>query len=105
MMNDQASAPAPSESDDPNLHIYEYLHYYADFAEPPKYAVLIDGPWGVGKTHLVNRFLKSKFGEQKQKFVYISLFGLKSTKDIDDALYAQSHPLLASKKARVSVAD
>ena len=102
MMNDQAPTSAPSEPHDPNQHIYEYLRYYTDFPERPKYAVLIDGPWGVGKTHLVNRFLKSKFGEQKQKFVYISLFGLKSTKDIDDALYAQAHPLLASKKARVA---
>jgi GTPase SAR1 family protein len=102
MMNDQAPAPAPSELGDPNQHIYEYLRYYTDFAEPPRYAVLIDGPWGVGKTHLVNRFLASRSGEQKQKFVYISLFGLKSTRDIDDALYAQAHPLLASKTAQVA---
>jgi hypothetical protein len=102
MMNDQACAAALSKPDDPNEHIYEYLNYYADFPESPKYAVLIDGPWGVGKTHLVNRFLKLRSDEQKQKFVYISLFGLKSTKDIDDALYAQAHPLLASKTAQVA---
>jgi hypothetical protein len=102
MMNEQAPTPAPSEPHDPNQHIYEYLRYYTDFPEPQKYAVLIDGPWGVGKTYLVNRFLKSRSDEQKQKFAYISLFGLKSTKDIDDALYAQAHPLLASKKAQVA---
>lgn len=101
-MNDQACTAASSEANDPNEHIYEYLNYYADFPESPRYAVLIDGPWGVGKTHLVKRFLKSRSDEQKQRFVYISLFGLKSTKDIDDALYAQAHPLLASKKAQVA---
>ena len=80
-MNDQASTSASGESHDLNQHIYEFLNYYTDFAEPPKYAVLIDGPWGVGKTHLVNRFLNLKFGGRSEDFVYISLFGLNSTKD------------------------
>lgn len=101
-MNDQASTPAPGGSHDPNQHIYDFLTYYTDFAERPKYAVLIDGPWGVGKTHLVKRFLNSKFGDRSQDFVYISVFGLKSTKDIDDALYARAHPLMASKKAQLA---
>jgi hypothetical protein len=101
-MNDQASTPTANGPHDPNQHIYDFLDYYTDFAEPPKYAVLIDGPWGVGKTHLVNRFLNSKFDGRNQDFVYISLFGLKSTKDIDDALYARAHPFMASKKVRLA---
>lgn len=101
-MNDQTSTSASGESQDPNQHIYDFLNYYTDFPEPPKYAVLIDGPWGVGKTHLVNCFLNSRFGGRSEDFVYISLFGLKSTKDIDDALYARAHPFMASKKARLA---
>lgn len=101
-MNDQVSTPASGESHDPNQHIYEFLNYYTDFAQPPKYAVLIDGPWGVGKTHLINRFLNAKFDGRSEDFVYISLFGLKSTKGIDDALYARAHPFMASKKAQLA---
>lgn len=101
-MSDQASTATPGGSHDPNQHVYDFLNYYTDFAEPPKYAVLLEGPWGVGKTHLVNQFLSSRFGGRSDDFVYISLFGLKSTKDIDDALYAQAHPFMASKKAQLA---
>lgn len=101
-MNDQVPIPTLSAAQDPNQHIYDFLDYYTDFPEPPKYAVLIDGPWGVGKTHLVARFLKSKFAGGNEDYVYISLFGLKSTKDIDDALYARAHPFMASKKAQMA---
>jgi hypothetical protein len=101
-MNDQASTPAPSGSHDPNQHIYDFLDYYTDFAEPPKYAVLIDGPWGVGKTHLVKQYLLKKFGGRKREpYVYVSLFGVRSAAEIDDALYAKLHPLASSKGAKL----
>jgi len=101
-MNDQASTPAPSGSHDPNQHIYDFLDYYTDFAEPPKYAVLIVGPWGVGKTHLVKQYLLKKFGGRKREpYVYVSLFGVRSAAEIDDALYAKLHPLASSKGAKL----
>lgn len=85
-----------------NSHVFEYLDYYLNFPHAPNYGVMLDGPWGIGKTYLVKKFLKHKFGDDKQQYTYISLFGLKSLSEIDDALYAAAHPLLASKGVKVA---
>jgi hypothetical protein len=46
-----------------------------------QYAVMIDGSWGVGKTHYI---LNSLIPEHKNcNFHYLSLYGLKSSRDID----------------------
>lgn len=85
-----------------NSHVFEYLDYYLSFPHAPHYGVLLDGPWGIGKTYLVKRYLQHKFGEDRDKYVYISLFGLSSLDEIDDALYASAHPFLTSKGMKVA---
>ena len=59
-MNDQASTPAPGGTNDPNQHVYDFLNYYTDFAEPPKYAVLI-GTY-IPTPHPTQRFPSYAFG-------------------------------------------
>ena len=60
-------------------------------------SILIDGPWGIGKTYCINNFLKTNAlknkvrKEKKKKIVYISLFGKKSIKAIDTELYNIAH--------------
>ncbi len=59
------------------------------------YAVMIDGEWGSGKTYFVKRKLKKnldeyfKEKEQKLKFIYISTYGIKETKELDNKIYEE----------------
>ncbi|HBM2559382.1 TPA: hypothetical protein LUX60_003929, partial [Enterobacter hormaechei subsp. xiangfangensis] len=48
------------KNDEPlNEHLRTYLEYYTGLTNP-KYAVLVDGEWGVGKTHSINKIFKEK---------------------------------------------
>ncbi len=49
-----------------NAHIEAYLDYYLERNEPPGFAVLIDGEWGIGKSFFIKRYL-SKFSFKKQE--------------------------------------
>ena len=59
------------------------------------YAILIDGDWGSGKSYFIKQNLipeieKDYFGDKvldKKEFIYISLYGVKSTEDISNQIY------------------
>ncbi|MDE9494714.1 KAP family NTPase [Xenorhabdus bovienii] len=53
----------------------------------PGYAILITGEWGVGKTHIIKKHFR------EEDIYYISLFGIKSSNEIHEALFAKMHPL------------
>ena len=58
------------------------------------YAVMIDGEWGSGKTYFVLKKLKpqlEKFFEKKKpiKFIYVSAYGVKDTKELDNKIYEE----------------
>ena len=53
--------------------------------------ILIDGPWGSGKTYQVKEFLKNN-KNNKIKTYYISLFGKKTVDEINTELYNKIHP-------------
>jgi KAP family P-loop domain len=94
----------------PNAHVEEYLAYYANFTVPPRFAVLLAGKWGSGKTYQVNRILEGLMSqkrteskqsswlpsplvkEPKKRFVLVSLYGLKSHQEIDEAMVAALYP-------------
>lgn len=88
-----------------NAHAKEYLKYYLSL-ENPQFAVLIDGKWGCGKTWFVKDILPKEqadgSGEEKGA-LYVSLYGLESTKDIEDEFYRQLHPVLSSKPVNLGV--
>lgn len=85
---------------DTNHHIQEFLEYYCGLEATPQYAVLLTGAWGCGKTWFVKEFEK-KFKEDhpndSKKFLYLSLYGIQSLRDIDSELFCLLHPVLASK--------
>ncbi len=56
---------------------YDFRKYYD--------SVLINGPWGIGKTYYVKEFLR----EESPICVYISLFGKKSIDDINNDIIYQ----------------
>ena len=66
---------------DKNRHVRDYLAYYTALPYAPRHAVLINGPWGVGKTYLVKAFLQQHVGQNK-KYIYISLYGLTTIDEI-----------------------
>jgi len=52
--------------------------------------ILIDGPWGSGKTYLLNEFINLKeFSDIK--FFYVSLHGLKNIDEINTRIYIEDH--------------
>lgn len=76
-----------------NDHIREFLSYYVTLPHSPYYAVMLNGPWGIGKTYLIKRFLQQN-AEQVGKYVYVSLYGLTSIDEIDSAVLQALFPAL-----------
>lgn len=66
-----------------------------NFIYNPMYkSILIDGPWGCGKTYEINQFIKSiQKQNKKKKLHYISLFGLESIDEVNTALYQTIYPI------------
>ncbi|MDC0717885.1 P-loop NTPase fold protein [Nannocystis bainbridge] len=86
-------------SENPNQHILSYLTHYACYTTPPRYALMITGEWGTGKTWLIQRHSSS---DKLNKYLYISLYGAKSANDVAERIFAARHPFLASKGAVIA---
>ena len=89
-------------ADKSNNHVWDYLAYYLKLTHAPGFAVLLSGPWGVGKTYLLKAFLKKQFGDDEARYVYVSLYGLSTIEEIDDALFQAAFPALTGKAAKVA---
>ncbi len=50
-----------------------------------EYAIMIDGDWGTGKTHLYKNQILPIIGEGEA--IYLSLYGLSSIADIENEIY------------------
>jgi len=65
----------------------------------PEYALLVKGPWGCGKSHLVKDCIKElKEGNEEFKFLYVSLYGINDISDIEAKFFEQLNPILSNKK-------
>ncbi len=82
--------------ENPNLHIESYLDHYLNLKYSPGYAVQLTGKWGVGKTWFIKKYIEEKKAEGFD-FLFVSLFGISSYKEIEQSFFQQLHPLLASK--------
>src|SRR5579863_10197722 len=87
-------------ADTSNKHVWDYLTYYLKLTHAPGFAVLLSGPWGVGKTYLLKAFLKKQFGDDAANYVYVSLYGLSTIEEIDNALFQAAFPILTGKVAK-----
>lgn len=85
-----------------NKHVWDYLTYYISLAHAPGFAVLVSGRWGVGKTHLLKDFLKVTFEDDVTNHVYVSLHGLSSIEEIDDALFEAAFPVMTGTAAKIA---
>ena len=79
-----------------NKHIKEFLNYYIGLSNP-QYAVLLKGKWGSGKTHFINEY-KKILDRKKQKYIYVSLYGVTSYDEIETKFLETIHPRLYNKK-------
>ena len=69
--------------------IESFLKNWTNTKTSPKFGVLIEGNWGAGKTHFVKSILaKENFTDKK--IIYLSLFGVKSIKDLETQLFFAS---------------
>ena len=58
-------------------------------------AIMISGPWGIGKTYEIKEYIKSKSQDvkaKKLKIAYSSLFGKNSIDEVNTELYQLLHP-------------
>lgn len=82
-----------------------FLDYYLDEQVESEFAVMLDGPWGAGKTHFIKKYLddraSNKNSSGKLIHLYASLYGITSTSEITDQFFAQTHPILNSKASRL----
>ncbi len=82
-----------------NKHIIQYLDYYTSLDITPGYAVMLRGNWGSGKTWFIKDYISSK---KKEDYLYVSLYGVTSYTEIEDAFFQQLHPVLASKGMKLA---
>lgn len=80
-----------------NRHIVEYLNAYVSGETAPKYAVLLNGEWGSGKTYLVEQLVPElKSVHRDLHVVKVSLYGLENEAQIEHKLLSQLHPLYSA---------
>lgn len=85
-----------------NEHIANFLDYYVGLHDP-RYAVMLTGSWGCGKTHFIKQWkknLEKGIKDPKRKLsspIYISLFGLTTIQEINEAVTKEIYPILKSK--------
>ncbi|MEQ9233187.1 P-loop NTPase fold protein [Coleofasciculus sp. E2-BRE-01] len=85
-----------TSENNPNSHIEAYLDYYCSLSHAPGFAVLLKGQWGAGKTWFIKKYYE-KLKAHKQKCLYVSLYGMTTFSEIEDAFFQQLHPVRAFK--------
>lgn len=84
-----------------NKFIEDQLNSYIDKNQKMDFALLLSGPWGVGKTWLINNYKEKYLNEDKNNnFYYLSLNGISTTKEIDDKIFSLLYPILGSNEVR-----
>lgn len=106
----------------PNQHIEKYLDDFLKLPKSPRFAVLLKGDWGCGKTWFIKKYCQRKEDERNSpnrvvspgdkhfqelwskdqkcislfKMVYVSFFGLSSLSEIDEAIFSELNPRMAA---------
>lgn len=94
-----------------NKHNQEILECLQDYLKikKPGYAVLLKGSWGCGKTYFIKNWIGSLKTEKNDNElyytlnpIYISLYGMTATSQIDEELKRAVSPILHSKAMKVA---
>lgn len=81
-----------------NHHAHTALEEYINSSYAPRYAIMLTGPWGSGKSWFIKNEIES-LAKHGKRILYISTYGMSSIKDIATAIYQQIHPLMSSRPA------
>lgn len=92
------------ENTSPNKQIELFLDNYVKSSNP-RYAVMLTGTWGCGKTYFIKRWkrqLEEKITKNGRystlmKPIYVSFFGLSSIQEINDAITREVYPIMKSR--------
>lgn len=90
----------------PNSYIVNALTAYIENPDP-RYALMLKGKWGCGKTFLVNQWVKATFKKPEKKNdvvlepIRVTLYGMTETEQITKAIDRQLHPYLYTKAAKI----
>ena len=79
---------------------------YCTFPHGQGFALMLNGPWGSGKTKFVEKNLgllwRERPGETLAKPIVVSLYGVKEPSQIEDRLFEKLHPVLSHKATRIA---
>ena len=71
---------------------------------PPKFAILIKGKWGCGKTYFIDNLLEKHYGKnyRKDDVIWVSLYGLSDINQIQRKIYETCHPILTNRMTKLA---
>lgn len=85
----------------------EFLDYYLSLPGDPEFAVLLEGPWGAGKSHFVQSYFHERLSklrveepDAKDPMIHVTLFGIQDLTDITTQMFQKAHPILGGKAVR-----
>lgn len=85
-----------------------FLDYFCDGATGTDHAVMIDAPWGAGKTHFIKAYLASRDAAARENddligapFLYASLYGVSTIDEIREQFFTQAYPVLGSAPVKM----
>lgn len=80
-----------------------FLDYFCDGAARTDHAVMIDAPWGAGKTHFIKAYLEARDAQARNQdplngapFLYASLYGVRTFDEVREQFFTQAYPMLGS---------
>ena len=87
------------------MNVENLCKVFENFKNDNNRAILVDGPWGVGKTYQILKFLKKDASKKskKTKIVYVSLFGKTTIDEIHTDIYLRLHPVKNGAKKVVRI--
>jgi hypothetical protein len=95
-----AVASAPNK----NRHVVDAIRAYCEFRYPQRHALMVNGKWGSGKTYLLEEvgegLVDRRLSGDRNKPLYITLYGVKDAAEIGEQIYQQMHPFLSHKGTR-----
>ena len=87
------------------MNVENLCKVFENFKEDKNRAILVDGPWGVGKTYQILQFLKKDSSNKKNesKIIYVTLFGKTTIDEIHTDIYSKLHPIKNGAKKVVQI--
>ena len=85
-----------------------YLDYYLDRPGNPDFAVMLEGPWGSGKSFFIEQYFSARLAAARandpaaKEEIRVSLFGVSDLSEVSSLIFAKAHPWLSGKTAKVA---